>query len=189
MIPWHWWRLRVLREQRERSSARPTVLPRRLDDLAGPRDLLPQLVQLAEQLHGVLLQRVPVERPLLAALRPLVEPNPPPVLHLLQIAPHGARLPEKTRFLLPHHLADREVTLCSSDQLAAARLRHRGVAAPPARHLGFRGAARGFRHGREEEEEEGNGTRSGSVRVVTETTREPTERALYIPTSPRGTCL
>lgn len=76
-----------------------------------------------------------------------------------------------------------------SDQLAAARLRHRGVAAPPARHLGFRGAARGFRHGREEEEEEGNGTRSGSVRVVTETTREPTERALYIPTSPRGTCL
>jgi hypothetical protein len=27
------------------------------------------------------------------------------------------------------------------------------------------------------------------VRVVTETTREPTERALYIPTSPRGTCL
>jgi hypothetical protein len=88
-------RLRLVRDQRDRAAAHPTVLPQRADDMAGPSDLFPQLVQLAQQHHGVLLQRGAVDAPRVAALRALLHPNPPPVLHLLQIAPHGGRLPRQ----------------------------------------------------------------------------------------------
>jgi len=100
VVPRQRWWLKVLGEQGDRAAADPAVLPRLADDVAGARDLVPQLVQLAQQLDGVLLQRGPVRTaPRVAALRALLRSNPPPVLQLLQIAPHGGRLPAEGRLL------------------------------------------------------------------------------------------
>ena len=94
VVPWQRWWLKVLGEQGDRAAADPAVLPRLANDVAGARDLVPQLVQLAQQLHGVLLQRGPVRTaPRVAALRALLRSNPPPVLQLLQIGSAGRPRP------------------------------------------------------------------------------------------------
>lgn len=125
------WLLQMLGgEHGDRAAAGPAVLPRLGDDVAGARDLVPQLVQLAQQLDGVLLQRGPARAaPPVAALRPLLRPDPPPVLHLLEITPHGGggEAAPCSRFLRP----DRQALALS---LRRSSLRRGGVAAAPVLH-------------------------------------------------------
>ena len=55
VVPRQRWWLKVLGEQGDRAAADPAMLPRLANDVAGARDLFPQLVQLAQLLDGDLL--------------------------------------------------------------------------------------------------------------------------------------
>jgi hypothetical protein len=82
-------RLGVGGAQRDRAAAHGLVWR----ELAGAGDLVPQLVELPEQLDGVLLERSAVQRAAapfaaLPVLEWLRAPRPPPVLRLLGLVRH-----------------------------------------------------------------------------------------------------
>uniref|UniRef100_A0A0A9FNG8 Uncharacterized protein n=1 Tax=Arundo donax TaxID=35708 RepID=A0A0A9FNG8_ARUDO len=87
-------RLGVRGAQRHRAAAHAVALRLLPHELAGAGDLVPYLVELPEQLHRVLLQRAPIQRAAPVAALPVLgrlrAPSPPPVLHLLRLARHGA---------------------------------------------------------------------------------------------------